>query len=181
MGPGNAVETLVGLLLLFVVPGYAVTRAVFPEWRMRGENALRRGVEVLTLSFVLSVSLTVLLGYVLLSAFSGGFSAAWSDPLLEATLAAVTLVAGSVAYLRGAFARVPPIPPRWTEEEPGEEGAWEVTVELDRLAREERRLEHDLRRIGADPERTRVLRSSLEGVRAERESLERRREAEIGA
>jgi len=89
----SVVEGVAGGLLLFFVPGYALTKAVFPEWRVRGRNAGRRLVEVVTLSFVTSIGLTVVVGFGLLDLAPGGFSAAWSDPLLEAALAAVAGVA----------------------------------------------------------------------------------------
>ena len=174
LGP---VEGILGGLLLFFVPGYFVTKAVFPEWRIRGREAARRLVEVVTLSFVTSIGLAVVVGYGLLSLAPGGFAAAWSDPVLEASLAGVALVAAVVAVARGAFARVPPAVPR-----PGpadaEEGAWELSRELERLGRDERRLEHALRVSGTDPaERTKIS-AELDSVRAEKEAVRQRREEE---
>ena len=175
----GGIEAVLGGLLLFFVPGYAVTKAVFPEWRVRGPDGARRLVEVVTLSFVTSIGLTVLVGYGLLSLAPGGFAAAWSDPVLEAVLAAVALVAAVVAVLRGAFARTPPAP-RPTEGGAGEEGAWELSRELERLGRDERRIQHALRTAARSPTEVDRLTKELEDVRAQREALRRAREDQYG-
>ena len=104
----TALEVVVGTPLLFFVPGYTVTKAIFPEWRVRGELAFRRLLEISTLGFVLSVVLTVLVGELLLAASPGGFQASWSDPVLESILAGVALVAFVAGFVRGGYARVPP-------------------------------------------------------------------------
>lgn len=173
-------EAVVGGLLLFFVPGYAVTKALFPEWRVRGGDGGRRLLELVTLSFVTSVGLTILVGYGILNLAAGGFAAAWSDPLLESVLAAVALVALLVAILRGAFARTPPTP-AGTPQEPGGEGAWELSRELERLARNERRLQHELRGASGDAARVAELTRELDEVKAERDALRLRREEEYGA
>lgn len=167
-------EAIAGGLLFFVVPGYAVTRAMFPEWRLRGPGKLRRGLETATLSFVLSIGLTVLVGYALLSAAPGGFAASWSDPLLEVCLAAVAAAGFVAAALQGAFSRSP-TPSRAASPEPGGEGAWELTRELDRLHREERRLRRSLR-SGEDATAAAEARRRLEELGARVDSLERARE-----
>lgn len=176
----SAAEAIAGGLLLFFLPGYAVTKALFPEWRIQGPRASRRLLEVLVLSFVTSVGLTVVVGYGLLELAPGGFASAWSDPLLEASLAAVALLAFAVAFLRGAFARTPPIAAPVSEER-GEEGAWELSRELERLGRDERRIQHALRVTSENPSKAARLTAELDSVRAERESLRRRREEEYGA
>jgi hypothetical protein len=168
-------EAIAGLLLVFFVPGYCITKATFPEWRVRGPDGLRRLLEIATLSFVLSVVLTVLAGAILLAGGPGGFQAYWTTPFLEVFLFGIAVLAFGVAVLRGAFWVVPPSAPR-SDGSGGEEGAWELSRELDRLAHEERRLEHALRRPSQDdPER---VRQELERVRSERAALRARREAE---
>jgi hypothetical protein len=176
----SVAQGIVGALLLFFVPGYAVTRALFPEWRVRGAQGTRRLLEEVTLSFVTSVGLTVVVGYGILDLAPGGFSAAWSDPLLEAVLAATAVVAFAVALLRGAFARVPPAaaPAGGGADE---QGAWELSRELERLGRDERRLEHELRGASHDPSDSARLTKELETVRAEREELRQRREEEYAS
>jgi MFS family permease len=176
MDPLALLQAIAGGALLFFVPGYAVSRAIFPEWRLRGPEGTRRALETVVIAFVLSIVLTVLVGYLLLSAAPGGFSAAWSDPLLEAALAAVAAVAAAVAWLEGAFARTPPAPRR-LEERPGEEGAWELTRDLDRLRGEERKLLRRLR-AGDDPGAAPALRARLEEIERAREERLRAREAE---
>jgi len=170
-------EVVVGALIVFFVPGYAATRALFPEWRIRGRDALRRSVETLTLSLVLRVVLTVLIGYLLLVAAPGGFQAAWNDPVLEAVLLGVAVVAFVVAALRGAFAHPPPTSAdRGTP--PGEEGAWELTRELDQLGREERRLRRTLATSEPSSREEQDLRSRLVQVEGRSAELRRRREGE---
>ncbi len=176
MDPVAVLEAVVGGALLFFVPGFAVSRAIFPEWRFRGPDGARHALETVVVAFVLSVVLTVLVGYLLLSAAPGGFSAAWGDPLLEAALAAVAAIAGVVAWLEGAFAPVPPAAPR-IEGRPGEEGAWELTRELDRLRGEERTILRRLR-SGDDPDGAPALRARLEELERAREERLRAREAE---
>ena len=173
-------EAVVGALLLFFLPGYAVAKALFPEWRVRGPGGSRRLVEIVTLSFVTSIGLTIVVGYGLLSLAPGGFSAAWSDPVLEVALAAVTVVATGIAFARGSFAVTPPAA-RPAEDTGGEEGAWEISRELERLGRDERRLQHALRVASTSPTDTARLTAELAAVRAERESLRRRREEEYAA
>lgn len=173
----DAFEIVAGFLLIFFVPGYALTKALFPEWRIRGAAALRRVTEVVTLSFVLSIVLTVLVGYFELTFAPGGFGAYWTDPVLEVSLFAVALVAFVLGLARGAYRTVPPV--RAPSPLPkGEEGAFELTRQLDRVGREERRIRHALRVAPpAAAERDR-LRSRLEELEREGAELERRREAE---
>lgn len=172
-------EALVGGLLLFFVPGYAVTKALFPEWRLRGPEGPRRALETVTLSFVTSIGLTVVVGFGILDLAPGGFSAAWSDPLLETTLAAVAAVALVVSIVRGAWSREPPRA-RATAVS-GEEGAWELSRELERLARDERRLEHALRVVPSQSTDAARISAELASVRAERDALRKRREEEYAA
>ena len=170
-------EAIVGVLLVFFVPGYTLTRATFPEWRLRGPEASLRLLETVTLALVLSVVLTVLVGYGLLTAAPGGFQAYWTDPVLEAVLGGVAAVGFVAGWVRGAYLRVPPL-----RHAPGtakaEEGAWELTRELERLEREERRLNHSLRTRGADPVQQVRLREELDRLKALRERLQERREAQ---
>lgn len=173
----NFAEAAVGLLLVFFVPGYTWTKATFPEWRIRGVEAFLRLLETLTLAIVLSVVLTILAGYVLLTAAPGGFRGYWTDPLLEVTLAALAAIGFTVGWFRGAYRREPPaVAP--AEVGAGEEGAWELTRELERLGREERRLDHLLRTQRNDPAEARRVQNELERVRAFRTQLQQQREAE---
>jgi hypothetical protein len=172
----GSLEAVVGGLLLFFVPGFFTSRALFPEWRLRGPAALRRLVETLTLSFVLSVTLTVLVGYLLLAAAPGGFQAYWTDPVLEAALAAVAVAAFGAGVLRGAYGREVP-DRRPTQPDAGGSGAWDLTRELDRLRQEERRLRHALR-VSTGSAEEHEIRERLTKVQADTDALRRRREAE---
>jgi hypothetical protein len=173
----DLLQAIGGGLLLFVVPGFATSRALFPEWRFRGPDGARRALETATLSFVLSVGLTVLAGSVLLGVAPGGFAAAWSDPVLEVLLAAIAAVGFVAGALRGAYAREPPAaPPR--EPEPGGEGAWELARELDRLHREERSVRHRQRTLSEGGPDAGELDQQLKELARRIEALERRREDE---
>lgn len=174
----TGLEIGAGILLLFFAPGYFVTKATFPEWRVRGENALVRAIEIGTLSFVLSVALTVLVGYTLLVGGPQGFQAAWSDPVLEAILFAIAILAFGVGVARGAYRSTPPA--RAPATDSGEDLPFEVARELTRLDREESRLRRELHRAGTTKERT-DLEGQLGTVRARRTELQRRREAEYAA
>jgi uncharacterized membrane protein len=172
-------ELAIGLPILFFVPGYTLTKALFPEWRVRGETALQRALEIAVLAFVLSVVLTVLVGWTLLSVAPGGFQAEWSDPLLQTILAGIALVGFVAGWVRGAYAHDPPVRVVPTEDV-GEEGAWELTRRLEELAREQRRLEHRLRVSSADGEERVSLQQDIDRLRREQESLGRQREAAYG-
>ncbi len=172
----NGAEVVAGALLLFFVPGYTVAKATFPEWRIRGEVATLRLLEIVTLSFVTSLGFTILVGYGLLAAGPSGFQAVWSDPLLEAFLAGIAVVGFGVGWFRRAYARDPPHP---TLPEPtGDADTWRVVQQLDQLRREERRVRHGLRQTTAgSPEATR-LRSELDRIEAETTRLRMQREEE---
>lgn len=172
----NLAESIAGILLVFFVPGYTLTKATFPEWRVRGSTAGLRLLETVSLAFVLSVVLTVVVGYGLLRVAPAGFQADWSDPVLEAALAGIAVVGFVAGWLRGAYAREPPASP--VEEGAGEEGAWELARELERLGREERRLTHRLRTLSGNPTEQTRLREELGEVNARREELQRHREGE---
>ncbi|MGA9840161.1 MAG: DUF1616 domain-containing protein [Thermoplasmata archaeon] len=172
-------EAVAGLFLVFFLPGYALTRAMFPEWRLRGPAAFLRLVETVTLAFVLSVGLTVLAGYLLLTVAPGGFRAYWSDPVLEAVLAGITVVAFVAGWVEGAYRREPPST-HVADGGLGDEGAWELTRELDRLGREERRLNHALRTLAVPSDEPRI-REELTQVRARREELRQVREVEYAS
>jgi hypothetical protein len=169
-------EAFVGLLLVFFLPGYAIAKATFPEWRIRGREAYLRLVEVITLGFVLSVVTTLLVGSVLLLT-PGGFQAYWNDPVHEIVLVAITLLALAVGWFRGAYRKDPPPAPP-AEGGASEEGAWEVSRELEAIGREERRLRHVLRVSHPNDAETPRLRAELQELEARREELRREREAE---
>jgi hypothetical protein len=172
----NDAEVVAGLLLLFFVPGYTVTKATFPEWRIRGPVATLRLLEVTTLSFVMSIVLTVILGYFLLVAGPTGFQAYWSNPELEALLAGVAAVGFIAGWFRGAYRRDPPRAP--SPESADDTGAWELVEELDRLRREERRVRHDLRVARAESPEAVRLRQELDRIQTEATELKSRRETE---
>jgi hypothetical protein len=170
-------EVVAGVLLVFALPGYAITKATFPEWRLRGPEALLRAVEVGTLSLVLSVTVTILVGFVLGSLPGSFFQAGWSDPLLEAVLAAVTAVGLVIGVLRGGFSRVPPAGPV-PEPTPGEQDPMTLVRTLEETQRQARRLQHALRQLKPDdPERTR-LETELADVQRRSQELRASREAE---
>jgi hypothetical protein len=170
-------ESLVGLALVFFLPGYFTTKALFPEWRVRGPDGLTRLVEIITLGFVLSVVLTIVLGYGLLLLGPNGFQASWSDPALESILAAVAAVALVAGLFRHAYAREPP-PPSGDGPDPGGEGAWELLRELEALRREERRLQHRLRVARGDSGASAQVEHDLAAVQQQIMTLRQQREAE---
>jgi hypothetical protein len=169
-------EAAVGFLLVFFLPGYTLSRALFPEWRLVGPRAIERGVELVTLGFVTSVVLTILVGFLLLQT-PGGFQASWSDPELEAALGGISAAAFVVGVLRGAYGRSPvPAPP--LEPAGGTEGAWELMRELERTERERSRVNRQLRRAPARSPEAGELTERLRALEVKSEELRRRREAE---
>lgn len=175
MDPLVVGEAIAGGALLYVVPGFAVAKALWPDRRIAGPNGVGWALELAALSFVLSVVFTITVGYVLLGAAPSGFAAGWSDPILEEALTGLALVAGVAGLLEGAYARTPPLP-RATEDEPGGLGAWELSRALDRLARERAALETEQRRTAGAPREE--LGRRIERIAEEETALRRRREAE---
>lgn len=170
-------EILAGVLLVFALPGYGITKATFPEWRLRGANALLRAVEVGTLSLVLSVTVTILVGFVLGNLPGSFFQAGWSDPLLEAILAAISAVGLTIGVLRGGFSKVPPAAPA-LEPSAGEEDPMALIRALEANQRHARRLEHALRQLKPDdPQRSR-LENELADTQRKSQELRASREAE---
>ncbi|MFZ1022599.1 MAG: DUF1616 domain-containing protein [Thermoplasmata archaeon] len=170
-------ESLVGLALVFFLPGYFTTKALFPEWRVRGPDGLTRLVEIISLGFMLSVVLTIVLGFGLLLVGPNGFQASWSDPVLESILAVVAAVALVAGILRHAYSKEAPLP-GGDGPEPGGEGAWQLLRELEALQREERRLRHRLRVTPADSGAGTQLERELQSVQQQIATLSLEREAE---
>ncbi len=181
-GPTDVLSVAVGVLLVFFLPGFVVTRALWPERRLlRGTGAARALLETVTLSLVLSVVLTVLVGYLLVEISPGGFEAFWRDPVLEVVLGGITLVAFGAGLLQGAYFRRP-VTSAPTVAEVGEEGAWELDRRLERLRQRERRLERALARASDSSSDGSVrLRGELDEVRAEAEAVRRRREGQYAS
>ena len=171
---------VVGILLVFVLPGYTTTKALFPEWRVRGPDAGLRAVEILSLTLVTSVGITVLAGFALLALPGAGFAASWSNPVLEVVLAVITVAALLGGLVRGAYGGNPP-PARELEPSPGSDDGWPIVERLHSLDRERRRVLHAMRtRPGSAEEATRQ-RAVLEQLDREAETLRRQREAEYGS
>ncbi len=179
MGLLDGPEAVVGLALLFFLPGFGLARATFPEWRFRGPTGTIHLLETLTLSLVTSVGLTIVVGFALRNT-SFGFGATWANPNVLEVLAALTALGLGVAWVRGAFSAIPPPAPGLPEER-GNVGAFETIRELDGLAALERRLRHR-RRVAAadDPERPKIDRE-LADVESRRASILAAREEELRA
>ena len=173
----GVVEAAFGLLLVFFVPGFAVAKAVFPERRLRSLDGLLWLVELGTLSLILSVVLTILVGYGLLLVAPSGFSASWSNPDLEVALGAITVGGVFVGWVRGAYRRTPPKGPE-LEPSPGADDGWELLRSLELKGREERRLRHRLRAGSASAEERQRLEADLARVQQEMGRLKADREAE---
>jgi hypothetical protein len=172
----DALEAAIGLLLLLVLPGFGIYRAVLPERRILRPWSASALIEAAAASLLLSLSLTVIVGWLWLGS-SAGFSAAWTDPTLEASLASIAAVAFVVAALRGGFARTAPAAPA-LDPEGGTEGPMEIVRELERLTREERRIAHRLRRVERSSGEATALQAELDRVRGQVDAVRARREAE---
>ncbi|MGI0132539.1 MAG: hypothetical protein ACREDK_05540 [Thermoplasmata archaeon] len=173
----SPVETVAGFLLVFVLPGFTIAKAVFPDRRLRSQDGAVWGVELAALTLVISLVVTVLVGFVLLAGAPGGFSSSWSDPTLELGLTGIVAVAFAVGVLRGAYARIPPpAPPR--DPSPGSEDGWEEMREAERLAREERRRVHELRVDGPVGPRREAIEDELDRIREEIAHRRKAREAD---
>lgn len=166
---------LLALFLVFVLPGLGLTAAVFPERIRPARDRGRQALEVVALTLLASVSITVLLGE-LLQTVGPGFSASWSDPrleLLDLLIGGVGLVIGGA---RGAFRRgVDP------GTQPPGDPAWETLRTLERLSAEERAIGRSLRRSDLSEAERRSLEQRRRELAEARRDLGRRREAEYAA
>ncbi|MCI4334556.1 MAG: DUF1616 domain-containing protein [Thermoplasmata archaeon] len=172
----NPLEYWLGGALLFALPGYAWSRALFPEWRLQGRYALDHAVRLGTLSFVWSLAFLVVVGSTLSELPGLGFSAAWSDPRLEIVLAGLTAAGAAVAVLRHLLPATTPSPS--AERPRGADSPLGLHRELDRITREERRLRRALARSPAGSEGASRLSEELERLRAESVTLRERRQEE---
>ncbi len=108
----NPAQVVLGGLLALVIPGYFITKALFPRGFERGPD----WVLTAFLTVILSISTSLLVGTILgfLPAPKScatppcGFfqGAATGFPFIELSLALVTLVAFVAALARGAFPRL---------------------------------------------------------------------------
>ena len=170
---------VLGLLLVFVLPGYTVTRATFPEWRVRGPAAGLIAVQLAALTLVTSVALTVLVGFALLVLPGQGFQSTWSDPVLEEVLAGVAVAALAVGFFRGAYAHTPPTAPR-PEPAPGADDGWQLLERMHAIDQERRRIRHALRTHPSHWEAAPRQRAVLEQLDRDADEIRREREADYG-
>lgn len=171
----DTLEAILGGFLILAAPGLAWSRALFPEWRIAGPQAYLRAVETASMAVVVSLSLTIVVGFGLTFNTNGSFPASWSDPLLEAILAAIAVVGAVLAWARGGFSRVPPPAPA-LEPAPGADSPEELLRDLARLQAESRRLRHALRRGGISENQAASVRGQLAETDRSIEELKSRRE-----
>lgn len=144
---------LVGLVLIFLAPGYLLLEALFPGRRYFGPFHV---AALVAFSMVLSIAITILAGTLL--GFRGLFYGAQTgSPILELTLGGLSLVLFVVAWWRGAF----PLLGREIEyDSPSERGEPEELTMLRDVRLEEERLRKEARRV-----RKRATGSRDHGVR----------------
>ena len=91
-----------GILLIFVLPGTMLIKAMFPRPGELDEEY--NGLYVLTLGMATSVCLTILVGFVLGSMPVKEDGTGWFDtPYIVASLAGLTLVFFVIGWWRGAY------------------------------------------------------------------------------
>lgn len=174
----DTLEAIAGGALVFVLPGLALNRALFPDWRYRGPSASTRAVETAVMSLFGSVALTVLVGFALANGPGLSFRAGWSDPVLEAVLAGITVALVGIAALRGAFRAEPPTAPP-PEPAPGEANGWERLGEFGRVEERLRSARRALVTARSAAEQDR-WRAEVRALETERDALRQRREVELG-
>jgi len=95
-------QIVAGLLLIFVLPGTMLIKAMFPRPGELDEEY--NGLYVMTLGMATSICITILVGFVLGSLPERSGGKGWFDaPFIVAGLVSVTLVFFVVAWWRGAF------------------------------------------------------------------------------
>jgi hypothetical protein len=176
----DTLEAIAGGLLILLLPGLAWSRAIFPEWRIRGALAITHLVTTLTFAVVVSLALTIVVGSTLTGFAIAPYPAGWGDPVLEGILAAIALAGFVVALLRGGL-RHGTLPGRASAPEPEGPPPEHALAEAARLRAEGRRIRHRLRDRDIAPRRREELDRQLAATEAAVRALERRREAEIDA
>lgn len=149
----DPVSVLVGIVLLFLAPGFLALEALFPN--RRWFDAFHP-IAMPVLSIVLSVAILVVVGSLL--GFTGQFfGQKTGPPNLEIALGSLSLVLFLVAWWRGAFGLLPSLrardrhaatlgkktpPAGWVERGEPEEMTLlrDLRLEEDRLRRETRRI-----------------------------------------
>lgn len=143
----DPISVIVGLLLLLFLPGYMLLHALFPGRRYFGPF---HPFALPALSVVVSVAVLVAVGSVLgflpggvggLGWFQGNKTGA---PVLELTLAAVSVALFAVGWWRGSF---PLLGRSATYDHPAERGEPEDVTMLRDLRLEEERLRKEAKRI----------------------------------
>ncbi|MCI4318050.1 MAG: DUF1616 domain-containing protein [Thermoplasmata archaeon] len=170
-------EALIGFLLVFVLPGFTLAKALFPEKRVRSPHGSLWLVELATLTVFLSVVLTVLVGFGLLNLAPGGLAASWTNPVLETVLAAIAVVGLVVGVFRGAYRKDPPAAPT-LEASPGADDGWGLLRRLELAHRDERRLRHALRQKGLSTAEEDRVHGELDRVTSEIHRLRQEREGQ---
>jgi hypothetical protein len=98
----EALRIVFGLLLIFVLPGTMLIKAMFPRPGELDEEY--NGLYVITLGMATSVCLTILVGFVLGSLPVRDSGKGWFDaPFIVLSLVLVTVVFFVIAWWRGAF------------------------------------------------------------------------------
>jgi len=98
----EALRIILGLLLIFVLPGTMLIKAMFPRPGELDEEY--NGLYVITLGMATSVCLTILVGFVLGSLPVRESGKGWFDaPFIVLSLVLVTVVFFVIAWWRGAF------------------------------------------------------------------------------
>lgn len=171
---------LVGILLVFLAPGFFLLQALFPGRRYFGPFHV---AALAALSVALSVAITVVVGSVLGFLPGGPGGRGWFQgaqtgaPVLELTLGGLSLLLFLVGWWRGAF----PLLGRGREVEPiAERGEPEEITRLRDLRLEEERLRKEAARVRKRATQSRdvgvkgALQEAAEDLERERKSVAQR-------
>lgn len=184
----SPLSLLVGLVLLFFAPGFALLHALFPGRRYFGPF---HPFALPALSVVASVAITILVGTVLGLLPGGPGGRGWFQgaktgaPVLEVALASVAIVLFAIAWWRGAF---PLLGRERAYDNMAERGEPEEVTMLRDLRLEEERLRKEASRVRRRASQSRdhgvksALAEAAEDLDRERKDLERKaREVEARA
>ncbi len=93
---------ILGILLIFVLPGTMLIKAMFPRPGELDEEY--NGIYVLALGMATSICLTILVGFVLGSLPVKDDGTGWFDaPLITGSLVALTIIFFAIGWWRGAY------------------------------------------------------------------------------
>ncbi len=166
---------ILGILLIFVLPGTMLIKAMFPRPGELDEEY--NGIYVLALGMATSICLTILVGFVLGSLPVKDDGTGWFDaPLITGSLVALTIIFFAIGWWRGAYPWMGLVHPKMArfplpaEAPRGTKRDDELAARVEELTKEHDRLKREVKDL--------LRRERTHGRKMAKHYKERREEAE---